>query len=393
MMGRCAIAACALLMQVFGAVSQMLAAFETATSSSAYATDGFSADLAVSPGSGYWCSAGGHSANQIVSWTGYAGSRVPAVGIQISWAYAPGEVKVLVSGDGGNFEEAACWKQSIRQDVAYTETIFFNAPTNTKAVKLLMRSPMPWGYFGITSAELLVKAFPFMLVSANAGATEECLVSTPQGLALQSCLAAIAAADGREVWSLSDAGQLFTLHKQCVTLAGGDVSAGGQVVLEPCDRGSENGASKWGMSSNGQLKLSAGGDFCLGVNAAGGRVSSCADAASSTQFMQVAVEEFDPSFSAAAKNAASLLQAAVARQQRLLLQLQTAASKCSLGHLLGGVANVSSLVSLSAVSLERAANDDSHDVVASLFREELVPAQQTIELSARAVKTLQAQVA
>ena len=44
-----------------------------------------------------------------------------------------GEVKVLVSGDGGNFEEAACWKQSIRQDVAYTETIFFNAPTNTKA--------------------------------------------------------------------------------------------------------------------------------------------------------------------------------------------------------------------------------------------------------------------
>ena len=78
---------------------------------------------------------------------------------------------------------------------------------------------------------------------------------------------------------------------------------------------------------------------------------------------------------------------------RLLLQLQTAASKCSLGHLLGGVANVSSLVSLSAVSLERAANDDSHDVVASMFREELVPAQQTIELSARAVKTLQAQVA
>lgn len=52
-----------------------------------------------------------------------------------------GEVKVLVSGDGGNFEEAACWKQSQRQDVAYSETIFFQKPTNVKAPVLVGQFP------------------------------------------------------------------------------------------------------------------------------------------------------------------------------------------------------------------------------------------------------------
>ena len=141
--------ACTLFLRSASVVGQSLAAFESASSTSTYSTDGFAADLAVTAGSGYWCSAGGHAAGQVVSWTGVAGSRVqhvnfisnqrecldlllllrllllllvdvvknilasmpfvtrenktsnscvcfiqvPAVGVQISWAYAPGQAK------------------------------------------------------------------------------------------------------------------------------------------------------------------------------------------------------------------------------------------------------------------------------------------------------------
>ena len=48
-----------------------------------------------------------------------------------------GEVKILVSGDGSNFEEAACWKRNQRQDVAFSETILFHKPTHVKAMALV----------------------------------------------------------------------------------------------------------------------------------------------------------------------------------------------------------------------------------------------------------------
>lgn len=299
-----------------------------------------------------------------------------------------GEVKVLVSGDGGNFEEAACWKQSQRQDVAYSETIFFQKPTNVKALTILMRSPMPWGYFGITSTELLVKTFPFMLVSGSIGVAEECVVARPSGLEMQSCLEAIAAADGREIWSLSAAGQLTSNGGQCVTLMGGNVAGGGRVGFESCAHGSENGASIWAVGSDGQLRMRTGGDFCLSVSKVGGRVRSCADSTASDQYLQVAVEEFDPNAGAAANNAATLLKAAVRRQQRLLVELQTVAGKCSAGHLLANVSRPVALVALSAAKLR---TEDADGVIASMFQNEMLPARQTIEISSWAVRALRAQ--
>ena len=101
---------------------------------------------------------------QGVTWTGVLNSRRLASGLKVDWAYAPGEVKILTSSDGSNFEEAKCWQSSTRSEVAFEESFMFDTPRNVKAVAITMRSPQSWGYFGINSAALVAEPGPFMLV-------------------------------------------------------------------------------------------------------------------------------------------------------------------------------------------------------------------------------------
>ena len=99
-----------------------------------------------------------------VAWTGVLNSRRVALGLKVDWAYAPGEVKILTSSDGANFEEAKCWQSNTRAEVAFDESFMFDAPRHVKAVSIVMRGLQPWGYFGINSAALIAEPAPFMLV-------------------------------------------------------------------------------------------------------------------------------------------------------------------------------------------------------------------------------------
>ena len=160
-----------------------------------------------------------------VTWTGIANSRRKALGVKVDWAYAPGDVKILTSSDGANFEEAKCWQTNTRTEVAFEESFMFAAPRTVKAVTIAMRSPRSWGYFGINSATLIAEPGPFMLVRCvrphvflqlvsgsaafalpQSGITtldgEQCLVVGSSGIHLEPCLEAIAAGDGREVLQL-----------------------------------------------------------------------------------------------------------------------------------------------------------------------------------------------
>jgi hypothetical protein len=91
-------------------------------------------------------------------------SRRVALGLKVDWAYAPGEIKILTSSDGANFEEAKCWQSNTRAEVAFDEAFMFDVPRHVEAVSILMRGLQPWGYFGINSAALIVEPGPFMLV-------------------------------------------------------------------------------------------------------------------------------------------------------------------------------------------------------------------------------------
>ena len=149
------------------------------------------------------------------------------MGVKVDWAYAPGEVKILTSSDGANFEEAKCWQSSTRPEAAYEESFMFDSPRNIKAVSIAMQAPQSWGYFGINSVSLIAEPGPLMLVRKPArwsgvlfgsqlfpwnssgitsSAGEQCLVAGQLGLGLEPCLEAIAAGDGREVMQFDEEG-------------------------------------------------------------------------------------------------------------------------------------------------------------------------------------------
>ena len=115
---------------------------------------------------------------EVVAWTGSFMSRRELLGIKLRWSYAPAEVKVLTSADGGNFEEASRWRRTARTEPSFEETIMFATPVSVKAVKVLMRGAKPWGYFGLSTVAAVAAPYSFMLVSGAAAIHEQCVVST-----------------------------------------------------------------------------------------------------------------------------------------------------------------------------------------------------------------------
>ena len=151
-------------------------------------------------------------------------------------AYGPGEVKVLTSADGGNFEEVVPWRRSTRGDAAYVETFMFAEPRNAMAVSVLMRGPQRWRFMGITNVVLLVEPGPFMLVSgAPAPDGELCVVARNGVLEVQPCVAAIVAGDGAEIFSFGVDGELVSAPSNaCVSLSNGFVGTRAVANVSRC---------------------------------------------------------------------------------------------------------------------------------------------------------------
>jgi len=257
------------------AIAQQHVAFDAASASSTYSagnlagSPAFAAQQALSGGSGYWCSSGSHGAGQSVTWKGIVHSRRIALGVKVDWAYAPGEVKILTSSDGANFEEAKCWQSSTRPEAAYEESFMFDAPRNIKAVTIAMQAPQSWGYFGINSVSLIAVPGPVMLVSGiTSAAGEQCVVAGGLGLGLEPCLEAIAAGDGREVMQFDEDGQIVNMADgSCLTLIDGDTSGGGALAMDVCSTSAASGDGRtiFAPSPNGQLKMPRLGNYCLNL--------------------------------------------------------------------------------------------------------------------------------
>jgi hypothetical protein len=93
---------------------------------------------------------------------------------------------------------------------------------------------------------------------------------------LEGCAGAVAAGDGRDLFSLQAGGQILNIAGgKCAGLRNADVADGGELVFGDCDA-----ASKWEVLGNGQLKLTAPGDLCLSQSGlAPGRTDVAAKAA------------------------------------------------------------------------------------------------------------------
>lgn len=116
----------------------------------------------------------------------------------------------------------------------------------------------------------------FMLVAGVSSAEENCLLETTGYIGLDSCSKAVAAGDGREIWSLSSSGQLMNVaSKKCVS------AAGHSLAMSDCGSG-----SAWKLLPNGQVQV---GDACLSQSGEGAgteniAVHAAAEATSSADF-------------------------------------------------------------------------------------------------------------
>ena len=302
---------CLLLSLMLPAAAQRFASFDAATASSVYSSKTFGADLATAESSGYWCSAGNHEPGQAVSWTGSFRSRRQLLGLTLRWSYAPGEIKVLTSADGGNFQESVGWSKLSRSEPSFEDTVLFPQPATAKAVKVLMRGAKPWGYFGLSNAVAISGPSAFMLVSGAPAAQEQCLVAGAGGVEAKPCVDAIVAGTGTEVFSSSSEGQLQVLGGSCLGVVNGKVS------LVEC----QEGQGSWVVSQDGQVKQ---GNTCLVVSGSTIAATDCDDAASSggDKFFQVVVPKHDPAAVLAVQEVGALLRASLQRQRSLVESLQ-----------------------------------------------------------------------
>jgi len=103
----------------------------------------------IQPGTSYWCSTGGHSESEKVTWTGHLAQKRRIKGVKIRWAYGPGRVEIATSVDGKNFDTAAAWREEPVSEEACKEHIMFATPKSAKAVQIIIKGPLQ-NYFGIT---------------------------------------------------------------------------------------------------------------------------------------------------------------------------------------------------------------------------------------------------
>jgi len=331
-----------------GVWCQTYVSFDGASASSAYSKDGFAADQALTTGSGYWCSSGSHSASQVVTWGGTLNARRKAVGVKLNWAYGPGEFKVLSSIDGGNFEEAARWRPASRSDASYEETIMFDGARDLKALIVVMRSPMPWGYFGLNGVKLLASGDEsFMMISGGESISgEQCLTASGSELSTAACFDAIASGDGRDVFRFQGQQIAHVASNSCIAVVDGNSN---RVGLQDCQAAAQayDGRSAWELTQRSQLRMPLMGNLCMTAIAGNIIAADCDDAAkssnSSDTYILTAVPDSDLDAASTAKTAASLLAAAVERQHSALASLQALLPSLSSCTLQAFIANVSSV--------------------------------------------------
>ena len=134
-------------------------------------------------------------------------------------------------------------------------------------------------FSALLASASVVAAAPanFLLVSGVTAVDENCLVASGAGVWLESCEAAVASAQGKEIWSLATDGSLVhASSKKCLSASGSaDLSL---LELVPCDAA---GVAKWELQANGQVKMSQS-NLCVSQLGSASAVLNVAAAASAS---------------------------------------------------------------------------------------------------------------
>ena len=109
----------------------------------------------------------------------------------------------------------------------------FDVPQMVKSLTIVMKAPMPWGYFGLNDVSLLSSGDEsFMLVSGRSSSEgEHCLIASGLELGSAACLDAVAAGDGREVFAFRGELLMHTASSLCVAVVSAESE---RVALQNC---------------------------------------------------------------------------------------------------------------------------------------------------------------
>ena len=199
----------------------------------------------------------------------------------------------------------------------------FDAPLEVKALAVVMRSPKPWGFFGINDLTTLVQPGPSMLVSGSADGADRCLVADGEAVGVRGCLDAIASGSGAEVFAFNSASQLVSaISGLCISVANGGLSM--QDCEEAVDAG--DGRSTFLLAPSSRVQSRTG--YCLAASGAGASAAPCSVVDQGSGVAMLAVPGLDLATAAPIKDAAALLRAAATRQSSLLRQLKNSLQAC-----------------------------------------------------------------
>merc|ERR1719330_2290865 len=95
----------------------------------------------------------------------------------------------------------------------------FESAQAVKSLIVLMKAPMPWGYFGLNDVSLVATGDEsFMVVNgATSSSGEQCLIASGSDLSVEACLDAIAAGDGRDVFKFQGSQIVHVASNTCIT--------------------------------------------------------------------------------------------------------------------------------------------------------------------------------
>jgi len=271
-----------------------IAQFTEAWASSVYTYKDFSQEHSYPAinavlGFSYWCSTGFHLKNQIITWEGVFEYTRRLSHLWIRWAYAPGSYRILTTNDGSNWEESIPWQTGFKGVLwqwlakifwwwrwfykSYAEYIPFGSPVWAKRIRIQMRESV-FNYFGIYRVEAWMKSWTVMLKTAAQGDNDGCLISADgsgkdgREIQLMDCTEAIAAGDGRELWTIQNNFEITSyVGEKCIEAAEGDTSDGARIQINDCwvSKSAGDGREKWVMDHNGLTRLYKDQSKCLTV--------------------------------------------------------------------------------------------------------------------------------
>ncbi|KAI4836902.1 LCCL domain-containing protein [Plasmodium brasilianum] len=236
----------------------------------------YDAKRAIQKNPSYWCSSGNHSKDEEITWTGYLNTKGFIKGVKISWEYSPELVSLSVSADGENYKNVIPYRRISGNEASFDEIYFFKKLEEATSIKIGLKNAIH-KYFGIREVKIIGGGNPHFLLLSGITSEHEMCLQVEEGLInndntsviLDSCINALAAGDGRELWKTNSNNQIisaFSDPPKCLSVINLDNLETNKIVLYDCLRALEDGDGKsnWIFESNSQIRLQKSGEpLCI----------------------------------------------------------------------------------------------------------------------------------